>query len=82
MAVVAMALISARLPDKVKQVSLVVPFTGSLLPSAAFNVGLTNLLMTILFLLTMLFLMRDVVQPVSGVPFTLVTLLPFWDIQC
>ena len=59
MAVVEITHISARLPDKVEQLNLVVPSTGSLLPSATFNVGLTNLLMIILFLFTMSFLMRE-----------------------
>ena len=77
MAVVAIALMSARLPDEVKQVNFVVPSTGSLMPSATFNVGLTSLLTIILFLFTMPFLMRDVVQQVSGVPCTLATLFQF-----
>ena len=78
MAVVVMALMSALSPDAVVQMSLVVPSTGSLLPSATLSIGLTNLLIKILFLFTMSFLIKDVVQLVSGVPFTLAIFLPPW----
>ena len=75
---VEIALMSALLPDSVVQLSLAVPSTGSLLPSATLRIGLTNLLIIILFIFTMSCLMRDVVQPVSVVPFTLATFLPPW----
>ena len=68
MDVVAIAPMSALLPDAVVQLGLAVPSTGSLLPSATLSIGLTNLLIIILFLFTMSFLIRDVVQVVSGGP--------------
>ena len=69
---------SALSPDAVGQLTLAVPSTGSLLPSVTFRMGRTNLFIMILFLFTDPCLIRDVVQPVSGVPFTLASDLPSW----
>ena len=75
---VEIARMSALSQEAVVQLILAVPSTGSLLPSATFRMGLSNLFHKILFLFTKSCLMRDVLQPVSGVPFTLATFLPFW----